>query len=423
MKVESMPSEEGVEISERDRFRLRRLIRNLRKKEGRGTELISLYIPPKKRIAEVMTDLREERSTASNIKSDLTRKHVQDAITKTLERLKFYDQAPDTGLVIFCGAIPTDGIGSEKMEIYTVIPPEPVNIRLYRCDSRFHIEYLEEILEEKEVYGLVAVDTKDAAIAILEGSRLNVVSTHTSGIPGKSRAGGQSARRFERLREMEINEYFRRVSTYVNEAFLDPEFSERTEGVIMGGPGHTKHDFVEAGHLDYRIKNNIMGYVDLNYSGEEGIRELVAKSEDLLKEARYVREKTLVDRFVRETSRTGGLATHGLEKTLAAVRRGAAQTVILLDNVEGDLVTHKCPSCGFVQEAILNHDEELTVVTCPSCGRAVMEAERRELLDYLDEMRETQGTDVETISARTEHGQILEQFGEIGALLRYSLHL
>ncbi|MFQ5951714.1 MAG: peptide chain release factor aRF-1, partial [Candidatus Geothermarchaeales archaeon] len=229
-----MPSEVGVELSHRDRFRLRRLIRDLKKKEGRGTELVSLYVPPKKRIAEVMNDLREEHSTASNIKSDLTRKHVQEAITKTLERLKFYDQAPDTGLVVFCGAIPTNGIGSERMEIYTVVPPEPVNIRFYRCDSHFHLGPLEEILEEKEVYGLFAIDTKDAAIAILEGSRLDVLSTHTSGIPGKSRAGGQSARRFERLREMEINEYFRRVSTYINEAFLDPDFYDRIEGVIVG---------------------------------------------------------------------------------------------------------------------------------------------------------------------------------------------
>ncbi|MFQ5951159.1 MAG: hypothetical protein ACE5KH_03645 [Candidatus Geothermarchaeales archaeon] len=38
-------------------------------------------------------------------------------------------------------------------------------------------------------------------------------------------------------------------------------------------------------------------------------------------------------------------------------------------------------------------------------------------------MKEKQGIDTETISARTEHGRILERFGGVGALLRYPLHL
>ncbi|NIM44848.1 MAG: peptide chain release factor 1, partial [Nitrososphaeria archaeon] len=67
----------------REKYQLRKLVSELREKEGRGTELISLYVPPKRRISDVISYLREEYSTASNIKSDLTRKHVQDAIVKT----------------------------------------------------------------------------------------------------------------------------------------------------------------------------------------------------------------------------------------------------------------------------------------------------------------------------------------------------
>ncbi|MEM1726026.1 MAG: hypothetical protein QXH85_02745, partial [Candidatus Bathyarchaeia archaeon] len=46
-------------------YRLKKILGTLANKEGRGTELISLYIPPGKQISEVMNMLREEYGTAS----------------------------------------------------------------------------------------------------------------------------------------------------------------------------------------------------------------------------------------------------------------------------------------------------------------------------------------------------------------------
>ena len=51
-------------------YRTRKLLRELSSKTGKGTELISLYIPPKKALHEVLNNLREEYGTATNIKSD-----------------------------------------------------------------------------------------------------------------------------------------------------------------------------------------------------------------------------------------------------------------------------------------------------------------------------------------------------------------
>ncbi|MDI6691678.1 MAG: peptide chain release factor 1, partial [Candidatus Bathyarchaeota archaeon] len=87
-------------------FRLKKTLNMLASKEGRGTELISLYVPPGKQISEVMNMLRDEYGTASNIKSTTTRKNVQDAIVKTQQRLKLFKETPENGLVIFCGAVP-----------------------------------------------------------------------------------------------------------------------------------------------------------------------------------------------------------------------------------------------------------------------------------------------------------------------------
>jgi len=116
-------------------YKIRKLISELSSKEGRGTELISLYVPPKKPVHEVISNLRDEWGTAGNIKSDTTRNHVQDALVKTMQRLKLYKTTPENGLVIFCGALPTNGPGSEVVTIHEIVPPKPVSTYLYMCLS------------------------------------------------------------------------------------------------------------------------------------------------------------------------------------------------------------------------------------------------------------------------------------------------
>jgi len=95
---------------------MRHLLRRIAEKRGRGTELISLYIPAGRQLSEVMSTLREEYGKASNIKSRTTRKNVQDAIVKVQQRLKIIGKTPKNGLVIFCGAIPRCSPGSEVIE-------------------------------------------------------------------------------------------------------------------------------------------------------------------------------------------------------------------------------------------------------------------------------------------------------------------
>src|SRR5437899_12412797 len=99
------------------RFKFKRTIDELSRKEGRGTELISLYVPPDRRIHEVLSQLREEAGTASNIKSRTTRQAVQDSIERVMQRLRLFEEPPPTGLVIFAVMLPQHGLGSERMEI------------------------------------------------------------------------------------------------------------------------------------------------------------------------------------------------------------------------------------------------------------------------------------------------------------------
>jgi peptide chain release factor subunit 1 len=152
------------------RYKLTKMINELSSISGHGTELVTVYVPPKRPIFDVISQLRNEAGTASNIKSDLTRNHVQDALSTTIEYLKRYKSTPENGIVIFCGAIPNDkGIGKEKIEIYPVDPPKPIQISLYRCDDHFWTDHLKDMMKDDKVIGILSIDTQETGIGILTG--------------------------------------------------------------------------------------------------------------------------------------------------------------------------------------------------------------------------------------------------------------
>jgi len=406
------------------RFKLKRTLDMLASKEGRGTELISLYVPPDRRIHEVMTNLREEYGTASNIKSRVTRKNVQEAIEKVQQRLKLFKTPPPNGLVIFCGAIPYGAPGNEKMEIYTLEPPEKINVYFYRCDSRFHLEPLFDMMREKDTYGVLVIDSNEAILASLRGQQMNVLKEFTSGIPGKHRAGGQSARRFERLREAAVNEYFKRVAGHTNEMLGQiPDL----RGLILGGPGPTKYDFEQGDYLNYMLKQKIIATVDTSYVSERGLDEIVEKSHDLLKGVRYMEEKRIVQKFLYELGHETGLASYGETQVRKHLNAGLVDTLLLSEKLDRLHVLVKCKNCGNRDDTLLprsslaKFEQELFSKPCKNCGNTTLTIEgSQNLLDEFVEIAEKSGVNLQVISTETEEGiMLLESFGGIAAILRY----
>ncbi len=406
-------------------YRLRRMLNELSQKKGRGTELISLYIPQGKPIHEVIATLREEYGTASNIKSDSTRNHVLDALTKTMQRLKLYSKTPDNGLVIFCGALPTNGLGSEVVRIFEIEPPKPLNIFLYRCDDHFHTDILKDMLKEEKVIGIIAIDSSEAGIGILEGNKAEVVDHITSGIGGKHRAGGQSARRYERLREMELNDYFNRVAEHAKSLLVD---TYNVVGLIVAGPGPTKDDFLKNGYLDYRLQKNVLAVLDISYAGREGVREALEKAQDVLKEYRLMEEKRLVRRLFEEINSSKGLAVYGMKEVIDAVRNGVSDIVLVNDNINKVRIEVICKRCGAKEERIVDIDKAIQVKQemisrpCSKCSSMDYDAYEQDIIEYLDELAISTGASVEVISSLTEDGKMLESLGKIASILRYRIN-
>jgi len=407
-----------------ERFRFQRMLETLESKEGRGTELITVYIPPGKQISEVMNDLRNEWGTAGNIKSKTTKKNVQNGLTKAMEQLKLYKKVPPNGLVIFAGTISSGQLGVGDMETYVLEPPEPVGIYYYRCEHRFILDPLYDLLKAEESFGIVIIDAKDATFALLKGKRADIIKNITSGVEGKTRAGGQSARRYERLRAMHLNEYYIRVGKHITDIYHK---LKNMKGIIVGGPGPTKEDFLKGNYLHYELKDKILTKVDTGYTGHEGVKEVVERSKDFIKNVRFLEERNLIQNFLYNIGQETGLATYGEREVLKALRNSSVRTLLLSEGVRRTQYKLQCRECGKNETRIVdnnntqefeNNINELSCIQCQSGKTEILD--KTDLFETLIKMAEKAEAKIEVISTDTEEGEMLSKaFGGIAAILRY----
>jgi peptide chain release factor subunit 1 len=408
-------------------YKTKKLLDLLKSKKGFHTELISLYIPPDRKLSDVTNYLKNEVSESQNIKSKLTRKNVLDSIATLQGQLIKIKEVPENGLVMFSGAIPqSNTAGTEKNELYIIDPPEKIITFRYHCASEFLLWPLEEMLKPKETYGLIAIGRQESAFGYVRGNHVEVIREFTSGIHGKHSAGGQSQRRFERLIEEGEKQFYRRISEEISKTFLS---MEDLRGIFVGGPGPSKEKFVNDESLDYRLREKILDVVDIGYSGSEGIRALIDKVKDKIEDVKYIKEKQIMQRFLKELSNDTGLVSYGIEEVQKALNIGAVDTLILSEKLDLYHIKVKCSNCGYSEiysereQKLDNLESSIKDKSCPNCNSTSFNIDEKILMvEELGTVAETMGTEVMIISTETEEGEMLySTFGGIVGILRFKL--
>lgn len=404
-------------------FEFKKHLKELASKRARHTELISVYIPPETELAKVINQLKDEQGTASNIKSTSTRKNVQTALERMVQHLRLFKKVPEHGLAVFSGNT-SEKEGRDNFEIFSIIPPQPVRIRTYLCEQKFFLDPLFEMAEVTDVYGLIIIELGGATIGLLKGTHIDVVQDVKSIVPGKFRAGGQSSVRFAHVRENLANDFYKEVGEIASTVFQN---TKNLRGVIIGGAGPTKETFESGDFLRREIKNLVIGVKDVGADGEAGLRELVARSEDLLANSEITKERTLMNEFLKRLA-TGGLVAYGEEEVRKAIEMNAVDTLLISDRTERVRILVKCQntSCQYSRGETIDTNLDsyyfkLKNESCPSCGSSLAVSESRDVIEELAETMERLGGKVELISSETTEGEQLFNLGGIAALLRFRI--
>ena len=365
-----------MSLTEAQRFHLKKLIKELENFRGRHTELVSVYIPQDYDLNKIINHLAQEQGTASNIKSASTRKNVTDALERMIQHLKLFKRTPPNGLCVFSGNV-AEREGQQDFKVWSIEPPIPLKTRIYRCDKEFVLDILRDMLETKEVYGLVVMDRRDANIALLKGkSIVPLIKTHSE-VPGKFKAGGQSSLRFARQIEGAAKDHYKKVAEYMKETFLK---MEGLKGIIVGGPGPTKYDLVEGDFITNEVKKKIIAIKDLSYTGEFGLEELLEKSADVLAQEEVTDEKKIVGKFLETLATKQNMVSYGETDVMNKLKMGVVDILLL--------------------------SEDLT----------------DEKIEEFEDAAKPFGTTVKIISTQTREGVQLRDLGKVAAILRYEVH-
>ena len=148
----------------------------------------------------------------------------------------------------------------------------------------------------------------------------------------------------------------------------------------MGGPGHTKNEFVDGNYITDQVKRKIIAIKDLSYTGEFGLNELVDKSQDVLANEEISKEKDIMQKFFDMLSKKPKQVAYGQEQVKKALEQGAVKHLLLSEDVDDDTV------------------EEFEILA------------------------EQYKTNVEIISVETREGVQLRDMGKFAAILRYEMH-
>ena len=408
-----------MEFTAQERYEFKRLLDGLRSKKGRGTELISLYIPPDKQISDVTSQLREEYGQASNIKSRVTRLSVQGSLESAMSRLKLIPKPPENGVVLFIGSV---DIGANRTELFSAAlePPDPIVTYRYHCDSYFYLEPLEEMLADKRTFGLIVLDRREAAIGLLKGKYIESLKTLTSTVPGKQRKGGQSSHRFQQLRLIAIHDFYKRIGESANDAFL-PIDPKDLEGILIGGPSPTKEEFVEGGFLHHELQRKVLAALDVSYTDESGLYELVDTAQEQLADLEVTQDKEIMRRFMKELVSDKGLAAYGEKEVRHNLELGAVDVLLLSEDLRKTRAKIVCTnrSCDYTDSQTRSGSSE-PVGTCLKCSSPLTIEEEVDIVSDLSKLAELSGAEVKIISTEFEEGaQLFRAFGGIAAILRY----
>jgi peptide chain release factor subunit 1 len=373
----SADKKDQIKVSAKEKLRLKHIVKELEQYKGRHTELVSVYIPSGYDMNKIINHLQQEQGTATNIKSAGTRNNVISALERMVQHLKLFKHTPPNGLAVFSGNV-AEREGAQDFKVWSLEPPVPLNIRIYRCDKEFVLEPIQQMVEHEEVYGMVVLDRRDATIALLKGKTIVPLQSTHSEVPGKIRAGGQSAPRFARLRELAIKEHYKKIADYMKDQFL---YMKELKGILIGGPSTTTNEFVTHGYLTGDIQKKVIAVKDLSYTGEFGLQELLERSQDVLAEEEVAKEKVLVQKFFNLLSTNAELVSYGEKHVKECLAMGAVDTLLLSETID---------------EA---------------------------LMEEFDKEAQKFGTNLEVISTETREGFQLKEMGGIAAILRYPVHV
>lgn len=413
-----------------ERYRTRALIRRLEKVKGQGTSMVTVIARGGESVSTVVSMLKEEAATASNIKDRVNRLSVLAAIGAASERLKSKyasgNSIPKNGLVLYAGEILLND-GKAKLLCIDFVPYKPINTKLYRCDKLFQTAPLAELLDDEKCNGFIIIDGESVCLATVSGTNKTILWKKSTSPPSKTRRGGQSAARIDRLRKEKIDLWVFQAVEQANIAFVKNEMTT-VQSIVLAGKSNTKQLFREHSKLKPQIKKIMLSTdFDVAYGLQNGLSEAIRLSATALVNRELDAQREILTSYFSTLSKGGGDYSVSIKDTMFALEAGAVKDLIVWDGLSAIRNTYSVgfnigPNSGVVNALTMTYtkleEKVADKIKIKNIDYTLVKSES--LMDWLTEEKNRFGSKLHIVSSDTSEGsQFVDGFGGLGGMLHY----
>jgi len=231
-----------------------------------GDRLVTVAVAHDEERGPMLERVEEAHATAEYLDGRAS-EPLREAYEAAARALRDVGDTPEDGLVVYAGVLD----GDVETHVFAD-PPGRIEESRFEHGNTFVTEPLERGGAGAGTVGLVVVERGGAALGRLDETGVTTLETLDSDVPGKTRAGGQSADRFRRRREERKREFFASVGEAAGQVFDDPD------AVALGGTDVTVAAFQEGEHLPNRLAERVAGTYAVAHADEHALDELASKA-------------------------------------------------------------------------------------------------------------------------------------------------
>lgn len=195
-------------------------------------------------------------------------------------------------------------------------------------------------------------------------------------------------------------------------------------GLVLAGSADFKNDLNQSDLFDGRLQAKVIKVVDVSYGGENGFNQAIELAAETLGNVKFIQEKKLIGKYFEEISLDTGKVCYGIEDTLKAMELGAAEILIVYENLD---VTRWVMKNAAGEEVIVHtnklQETNRELFMDKDSGAEMEVIDSGSFLEWLAESYKDFGATLEFVSDRSGEGnQFVKGFGGIGAILRYKVN-
>ncbi|ARF08895.1 peptide chain release factor 1 eRF1 [Catovirus CTV1] len=206
-------------------------------------------------------------------------------------------------------------------------------------------------------YGICLVSGKEFRCYVLQISgdhrEFKLLRSDDQKIMNKHKTGGQSAVRFQRLRDIQIDHYIKHIVDNILVSYFNKDTQNYfVEKIIIAGPGSIKHDIVQTDIFKQYFSNKLLKIVNTSEITDETINNVYENCYDLLEDKETIKSKKIIQVIDNLIKIDADKLVFGYDEVITALKSKSLKTIIiskLLDNkISSEIESYNDYKCEIV---------------------------------------------------------------------------